>query len=156
MKTAVDIHTCLESEGYDISYGTVLRTIKSLVHTQKEAFIKAEHQPGQVCEFDWGEVKLIIDGQKEPYKWLYLRPHTVILEWPICSLNKTECFQEAHALFFQEVNGVFHTMVYDNMRVAVKNLLEMKRTDRSFSQTIIILWIPLSFCNPASGNEKGM
>ena len=23
MKTAVDIHTCLESEGYDISYGTV-------------------------------------------------------------------------------------------------------------------------------------
>ena len=64
MKTAVDIHTCLESEGYDISYGTVLRTIKSLVHTQKEAFIKAEHQPGQVCEFDWGEVKLIIDGQK--------------------------------------------------------------------------------------------
>ena len=40
MKTAVDIHTCLESEGYDISYGTVLRTIKSLVHTQKEAFIK--------------------------------------------------------------------------------------------------------------------
>jgi hypothetical protein len=57
MKTAVDIHTCLESEGYDISYGTVLRTIKSLVHTQKEAFIKAEHQPGQVCEFDWGESK---------------------------------------------------------------------------------------------------
>ena len=90
MKTAVDIHTCLESEGYDISYGTVLRTIKSLVHTQKEAFIKAEHQPGQVCEFDWGEVKLIIDGQKEPYKWLYLRPHTVILEWPICSLNKKQ------------------------------------------------------------------
>ena len=36
------------------------------MHTQKEAFIKAEHQPGQVCEFDWGEVKLIIDGQKEP------------------------------------------------------------------------------------------
>ncbi|MGF2773324.1 hypothetical protein, partial [Bacillus cereus] len=35
MKTAVDIHTCLESEGYDISYGTVLRTIKALVHTQK-------------------------------------------------------------------------------------------------------------------------
>ena len=36
MKTAVDIHTCLESEGYDISYGTVLRTIKSLVHTHRK------------------------------------------------------------------------------------------------------------------------
>ena len=73
MKTAVDIHTCLESEGYDISYGTVLRTIKSLVHTQKEAFIKAEHQPGQVCEFDWGEVKLIIDGQKNTNGCIYVR-----------------------------------------------------------------------------------
>ena len=100
MKTAVDIHTCLESEGYDISYGTVLRTIKSLVHTQKEAFIKAEHQPGQVCEFDWGEVKLIIDGQKEPYKWLYLRPHTVILEWPICSLNKNRVFSRGSCIIF--------------------------------------------------------
>ena len=37
MKTAVDIHTCLESEGYD-SYGTVLRTIKSLVHTERSVY----------------------------------------------------------------------------------------------------------------------
>ncbi|MFB4166320.1 hypothetical protein ACE1TI_21775, partial [Alteribacillus sp. JSM 102045] len=29
--------------------------------------------------------------------------------------QKTECFQEAHALFFEKVGGVYQTMVYDNI-----------------------------------------
>ena len=111
MKTAVDIHTCLESEGYDISYGTVLRTIKSLVHTQKEAFIKAEHQP--VCEF-WGS----LISRSQNHKWLYLRPHTVIFRMAYLFTKQKQ------SVFPVKVNGVFHTMVYDNMRVAVKNLLK--------------------------------
>lgn len=157
MKTAVDIHTCLESEGYDISYGTVLRTIKSLVHTQKEAFIKAEHQPGQVCEFDWGEVKLIIDGQKRTLQMaVFTSAYSNFRMAYLFTKQKTECFQEAHALFFQEVNGVFHTMVYDNMRVAVKKFIgNEKEPTEALVKLSLYYGFHYRFCNPASGNEKG-
>ncbi|KFI35123.1 hypothetical protein HY00_07230, partial [Peptococcaceae bacterium SCADC1_2_3] len=50
----------------------------------QEAFIKAVYQPGEVCEFDWGEVKLTVGGKLQVfqmavftsaygnYRWAYL------------------------------------------------------------------------------------
>lgn len=70
--------------------------------------------------------------------------------------QKTECFQEAHALFFQEVNGVFHTMVYDNMRVAVKKFIgNKKEPTEALVKLSLYYGFHYRFCNPASGNEKG-
>lgn len=34
-----------------------------------------------------------------------------------------ECFQELHALFFEHIGKVYKTMVYDNMKVAVKKFI---------------------------------
>jgi hypothetical protein len=34
--------------------------------------------------------------------------------------QKTESFLEAHSLFFENIQGAYHTMFYDNMKVAVK------------------------------------
>ncbi|KUK55552.1 MAG: Putative transposase protein [Atribacteria bacterium 34_128] len=31
----------------------------------KEAYIRQEYKLGEVCEFDWGEVKLVINGKKK-------------------------------------------------------------------------------------------
>ncbi|TKI87726.1 IS21 family transposase [Bacillus mycoides] len=157
IKTAVDIHASLESEGYDISYGTVLRTIKALVHTKKEAFIKAEHNPGQACEFDWGEVKLIIDGKKRIIQMaVFTSAYSNFRMAYLFTKQKTECFQEAHSLFFKDVNGVFHTMVYDNMRVAVKKFIgNEKEPTEALVKLSLYYGFRHRFCNPASGNEKG-
>lgn len=53
LKKPGDIHETLESEGCDISYSTVLRTIKSLEKVNREAFIKGDYIPEDICEFDW-------------------------------------------------------------------------------------------------------
>ncbi|MEG6568116.1 IS21 family transposase, partial [Thermoanaerobacterium saccharolyticum] len=53
----------LREEGYDIGYTSVCQTINEILNDQKEAYIKAEYQLGDVCEFDWGEVKLFIKGK---------------------------------------------------------------------------------------------
>jgi hypothetical protein len=42
----------MAEEGIEISYSTVLRTIRGLVEITKEAFIKATYGLGDVCEFD--------------------------------------------------------------------------------------------------------
>jgi transposase-like protein len=53
-KKPVDIFEVLEKEGIEISYSTVLRTIRQLEKKSKEAYIKGAYFPGDVCEFDWG------------------------------------------------------------------------------------------------------
>lgn len=57
----VDIYEALMDKGYDIGYTTVCNYIKE-TYEQKEAYFRQEYALGEVLEFDWGEVKLTIDG----------------------------------------------------------------------------------------------
>lgn len=156
-KKPMDIYEALQAEGFDISYSTVLRTVRSLVQQPQEAFIKAVYRPGEVCEFDWGEVKLIIGGRLQTlqmavftsaygnYRWAYL-----------FTKQATECFQEAHALFFAHLGGVYQRMVYDNMKVAVKRFVGTeKEPTQALLQLSLYYGFAFRFCNIRSGNEKG-
>ena len=61
-KKRIDIYEALKEKNYDISYSTVNNYINKFLSNGAEAYIKAEYKLGDVCEFDWGEVKLTIDG----------------------------------------------------------------------------------------------
>lgn len=156
-KKIVDIHDALEMDGYEISYSTVRNAVRNLARKEKEAFIKSSYKPGDVCEFDWGDVKIKINGKMRRlqmavftsaygnYRWAYL-----------FTKQKTECIQEAHSLFFEKVGGVFKTIVYDNMKVAVKQFVgtEKEPTEGLLKLSTYYLF-NYRFCNAAKGNEKG-
>ncbi|MCD8503160.1 MAG: IS21 family transposase [Bacillaceae bacterium] len=156
-KKIIDIHEVLEQEGFNISYTTVRNKINEIARKAKEAYIKGSYLPGGVCEFDWGEVKIVINGKRRTlqlavftsafgnYRMAYL-----------FTKQKTECFQEAHALFFDQVGGVFQTMIYDNMRVAVKKFVgtEKEPTEALLKLSIYYMF-QFRFCNVQRGNEKG-
>jgi hypothetical protein len=58
----IDIHEYLEKKkNFNISYSTVKRLVKSIEDRHREAFIRQEYDLGDVCEFDWGSVKLDIN-----------------------------------------------------------------------------------------------
>ena len=59
----IDIHEELVERGYDIGYTTVCNYIKE-TYEKKEAYIRQEYDLGETLEFDWGEVKLTIDGRE--------------------------------------------------------------------------------------------
>lgn len=57
----IDIHEYLvNKKKFNISYSTVKRLVKSVENRHREAFIRQEYDYGDVCEFDWGTVKLDI------------------------------------------------------------------------------------------------
>lgn len=56
----IDIHDYLKKQGFDVSYSTVKRATQYLETKHQEAFIRQEYLPGEICEFDWGAVKLDI------------------------------------------------------------------------------------------------
>ena len=59
-----DIHEELLRQGFDVGYSTVCNYIrfKENSQTSKEAYIRQAYLAGDVCEFDWGEIKLLIGG----------------------------------------------------------------------------------------------
>jgi transposase/6-pyruvoyl-tetrahydropterin synthase len=156
-KKAVDIHQVLDEEGYMISYSTVLRTVRELEKKPKEAFIKGSFLLGDICEFDWGEVKITINGKRRVLQMaVFTSAYGNYRMAYLFTKQKTECFQEAHALFFDKVGGVYKTMVYDNMKVAVKRFVGTeKEPTEGLLKLSLYYTFDYRFCNIRRGNEKG-
>lgn len=157
LKKPIDIHEVLELEKYTISYSTVLRTIRQLERKPKEAFIKGSYFPGDICEFDWGEVKVEVNGKRRTLQMaVFTSAYGNYRMAFLFTKQKTECFQEAHALFFKEVGGVYKTMVYDNMKVAVKRFVGTeKEPTEALLKLSLYYTFQYRFCNVRRGNEKG-
>jgi len=156
--TAQDMHESLVLEGYKGSYPTTCIYVRNLKNKAKEAFIKQIYEFGDVCEFDWGDVKLRDKGKIKIFKiavftsaknnariaFLYRR-------------EDTQAFIDAHARFFELMNGVFKTMVYENMKVAVAKFvgLHEKEPTEALKKLSLFYGFNYRFCNIYSGNEKG-
>ena len=62
-----DIHNYLVKKEYSVSYSTVCNYIREQKKQGKESFIKQIYNAGDVCEFDWGEVKLYINDKLQTF-----------------------------------------------------------------------------------------
>lgn len=167
--TCKGIHAMLLDRGFTLSYPSVCNHVSRISATMsakpektKEIYIRREHDPGQECEFDWGEIPLIIGGKRcnvqmavftlvhsnRRSAWLFRRQDTLSL-------------MEAHRNFFIEVDGVPQTMVYDNMKVAVvirtgkQGRPAVKYPTKAMQRLALYYKFEERFCNARSGWEKG-
>ncbi len=154
----IDIFEKLKAAGFRISYSTVCKYITDKELHAQEAYIKQQYEPGVVCEFDWCEVQIKIAGKK---KKLYLGVFTSAFSNYRFALlferQNTLAFKESHVLFFEHLGGVYHQMVYDNMRVAVAQFVGKHEKKPTVALVELSRWYQNDwrFCNIASGNEKG-
>ena len=165
--TCRSIHTMLLERGFTLSYPSVCNHVRRISATmgtrpQKEVYVRREHDPGQECEFDWGEIPLVIGGRRQMVQmavftllhsnrrsaWLFRRQDTLSL-------------MEAHRNFFEEIQGVPQTMVYDNMKVAVtirtgrQGRPAVKYPTKAMQRLSLYYKFEERFCNARSGWEKG-
>jgi transposase len=120
----IDILDHLHEKGYDIGYTTVCNHINAMLAQRKEAFIRQVYSPGDVCEFDWGEVKLEIGGQMRTLNMAVFTPAMSNYRFAVLFHRQDSVsFQQAHVLFFEHVGGVYHILVYDNMRVVIRKFV---------------------------------
>lgn len=157
-KKKIDIYECLVEEGYDISYPTVCNYIREKVDERKEAYIRQEYELGETCEFDWGYVKLIIDGKPKTFQMAVFTSAKGNYRYAALYHNqKMENFLDAHVNFFNDIGGVYQEVVYDNMKVAVKRFVS--KTEKEPTEDLLKLSLyygfKYRFCNTRRGNEKG-
>lgn len=154
----IDILDYLQEKGYDIGYTSVCNHINRKLVQRKEAFIRQVYSPGDVCEFDWGEVKLEIDGQMRTLNMAVFTPAQSNYRYAVLFHRQDSVsFQQAHVNFFHHVNGVYHTMVYDNMRVAISKFVgpSEKEPTEALLKLSMYYHFHFRFCNVRRGNEKG-
>jgi len=158
IKRKVDIHEYLLSLGYKIGYTTVCNHIRSQSLSEREAFIRQSYLPGEECEFDWAETKLKISGaQKRFFLAVFTSSYGNYRYAKLYVRQDTLAFMESHNDFFAHVGGVFHEMVYDNMRVAIAEFVGRTEKHPTVALTNLAGWFQFRwrFCNVRRGNEKG-
>ena len=154
----IDIFELLQDLGFDIGYTSICNLINFLESRSYEAFIKQKYNPGEVCEFDWGEVKINTPDGLKRYQLAVFT--TALGNFRYAQLFKsqdTSSFQQAHALFINKVNGVYKLFVYDNMKVAVKKFVGLTEKEPTDGLLKLSTYYNFSFrfCNVRKGNEKG-
>lgn len=155
----IDIHAYLKKQGFDVSYSTVKRVTQYLECRHQEAFIRQEYMPGEICEFDWGTVKLDIGntGYQKYQMAVFASAYGNFRFAKLYLTQDTAAFQESHADFFAYSHGAFQTMVYDNMKVAVRRFVGLTEKEPTVALTELSIYYGFKyrFCNIRSGNEKG-
>jgi len=154
----IDILEHLHDLGYNIGYTSVCNHINKKLAKKKEAFIRQVYDPGDVCEFDWGEVKLEIGGQLRTLYMAVFTPAMSNYRYAVLfNRQDSAAFQMAHVLFFEHVGGVFRTMVYDNMRVVIRKFVgpSEKEPTEALLKLSMYYQFHFRFCNVQRGNEKG-
>lgn len=158
--TAQDMYEALIEQGFSLSYPSVAQYVQKYKENEYtyEAFIKQNYDYGEVCEFDWGEVKLVIDGVDIKYRMAVFTMAKSNFRFAYLYKNEnSQSFVDAHIRFFEYIGGVPKCMVYDNMKVAVAKFVG--RTEKEATETLkkmsVYYGFNYRFCNIRSGNEKG-
>jgi transposase len=153
-----DMHALLREEGYDIGYTSLCGLVNRLTQQVPESFIRQAYADGEVCEFDWGEAKLVLDGHVQTVQMgTFTSAQGNYRYARLFRRADTAAFQQAHALFFEHLGGVYREMVYDNMRVAVKKFVgpHEKEPTQGLLSLSVYYQFRFRFCNVRRGNEKG-
>ncbi len=120
----VQIHNKVIEAGYDIGILTISTKIKEKRTFIKECFIRQEYALGDRLEFDFGEVLLIIAGERKKLHMAVLSSPCSGFRWAyLYTSQKKEVFQSAHVDFFEMVGGVYREVVYDNMKNVVSKFI---------------------------------
>ena len=158
IKLKVDIHEHLLSLGHQIGYTTVCNYIREDNISKREAYIKQIYLAGEECEFDWGEVRIYVQGVlKRFYMAVFTAAYGNYRYAKLYSRQDTLAFMESHNDFFEHIGGVYHEMVYDNMRVAVGEFVGKHEKNPTKALLNLSGWFGFRwrFCNVRRGNEKG-
>lgn len=156
--TRLQIHKILKAEGHDIGYSTIAAKVNEKLDKNKECFIKQSYGLGDRLEYDFGEIKLLIDGILGKYHMAVLSSPAANFRWAYLYKNqKKEAFLDSHVRLFEMLKGVYREVVYDNMKNVVNQFIG--RNEKELNEDLIKMAIyygyEINVTNCFSGNEKG-
>lgn len=139
-------------------------SVRNLVHDMRAArketkvFVPLRFAPGEAVQIDWGEATVYINGEKLVINLFCARLCHSCAPYVIAYKRQNlESFLDAIIRTFQYYGGVPRRVIFDNARVAVKSGFGAHAAAQDdYKQLSAHYGFEPVFCNPASGNEKGL
>lgn len=156
--TKQQIYELLKKAGFNVGYSTVVAEINKIKHSGNECFIRQDYDFGDRLEYDFGEVKLVINGITKRYYIAVLSSPAGNFRWCYLYDNcKKEIFMDSHVRFFEMIGGVWKEIVYDNMRNVVSKFIgkNEKELNEDLVKMSLYYGFDINVTNAFSGNEKG-
>src|SRR3954463_1725267 len=156
--TAKRIHERLRAEhGFAGSYTSVKDYVRERRCRTREVFVPLAHPPGH-AQVDFGEAVAVIGGERRKVHLFCLDlPHSDACFVKAYPAERTEAFLDGHVAAFAFLGGVPRSILYDNTRLAVAQILgrgERQRT-RAFAELQSHYLFLDRFGRPGKGNDKG-
>ena len=157
--TAKRIYERLIAEcGFTGGETTVRRLVRELREQPVEAFVPLAFPAGDALQIDWGEATVYLNGVKTTINLFCAR--LCYSGAPIALAYRRqneESFLDALVQVFQYFGGVPGRVIFDNGKVAVKDGFGAHaRKQAGYAALAAHYGFEAVFCNPASGNEKGL
>lgn len=158
--TSRKIYQALFQAGYQGAESTV----RAYVSGRRKAvrrpaiYLPLVFDPGVDAQVDWGEATVIMQGAPVVVQLFVMRlcysRKLFVMAFPT---QRQEAFLLGHVLAFAHFGGIPHRISYDNLKVAVQQILEgrnrIEQTD--FVRFRSRYLFDSRFCTPAQGHEKG-
>jgi len=146
-----------DEHGFTGGY-TIVKDYVRLRHLgRREMFVPLEHPPGD-AQADFGEAMVVIGGVERKAHYLAMDlPQSdacFVMAFPA---ETTEAFLEGHARAFEWFGGVPRTILYDNTKLAVAQILGDGRRikTQAFTGLQSHYLFAEKFGRPGKGNDKG-
>lgn len=157
--TAKRIYDRLVAErGFTGGETTIRRLVKELREKSQEAFVPLIFPAGDALQIDWGEATVYLSGVKTTVNLFCARlcysGAPMVLAY---RRQNEESFLDALVQVFRYFSGVPKRVIFDNGKVAVKDGFGAHaRKQAGYAALAAHYGFEAVFCNPASGNEKGL
>lgn len=157
--TAKRIYDRLVDEcGFTGGESTVRRLVRELRKKSQEAFVPLAFPAGDAMQVDWGEATVYMGGVKTVVNLFCAR--LCYSDAPIVFAYRRqneESFLDAFVNVFSYFGGVPRRIIFDNGKVAVKDGFGAHaKKQAGYAALSAHYGFEAVFCNPASGNEKGL
>ncbi|QOY35061.1 IS21 family transposase [Anaerobacillus isosaccharinicus] len=153
----IDMHEKLLDDGFSISYTTVRNFVNQETAKAKEVYIRRHCKSSYEVEFDWGEVKLVIDGKLRVYSLaVFTLPYSNYRFARIYKSESQVCVLDVHTKFIEHVEFIPTVFTYDNMRTVVKSFVGTEKTITDSMKNLANYYqFKIRLCQARKGNEKG-
>jgi len=141
------------------SYTTIRRVVRELKDKSAEPFIPLEFDPGEAAQVDFGSAYIYINNQQVKIKYFCARLcYSAKFFVKAYFAEKEECFLDGLSSSFEFFGGVPKSIIFDNAKVAVKDGYGAYVTKLTYGYNALKSHYAFNaqFCNPSSGNEKGL
>ena len=149
---AQQVHGWLRTRGVKISYPAVVKYTRAFRKKVPRAYHQLTFLPGEEAQVDWCYINHPCLGKL--YCFVFILSYSRYLFAHVFPRSSFEFFIEGHLRTFSSMNGIPHSLRFDNLAsVVLKRRPEIQYNPRflEFSRHYAI---EIRLCNPGAGNEK--